>query len=116
MDALVRHPFEPRTYVRIGRGYVQPQSGLIEGRCQRRDEAALQITIEAFNLAFGASAVGSAGAGDKAIALRHRQQPSIPAMTAFAVGIALDHDGLGVVEQDFLRNPTKVLASLFDAT
>lgn len=37
-------------------------------------------------------------------------------MTAFTVGIALDHDGLGIVEQDFLRHSAEELARLFNTT
>lgn len=36
-------------------------------------------------------------------------------MTAVAVGIALNHDGLSVIEQDLLGDSTKVMAGLFDA-
>jgi len=37
-------------------------------------------------------------------------------MTAFTVGIALDHGGLGIVEQDFLRHFAEELARLFNTT
>lgn len=102
--------------MRVGRAHIQPQSCLVQGSRQRRDEAALQITIKAFHFAFSAGSVGSAGASNKTIILRHSQQLSIPPVTAFTVSIALDHDGLGIVEQNLLRDSAEVLAGLFDAT
>ncbi len=83
--------------MRVGRAHIQPQSCLVQGSRQRRDEAALQITIKAFHFAFSAGSVGSAGASNKTIILRHSQQLSIPPVTAFTVSIALDHDGLGIL-------------------
>jgi len=40
----------------------------------------------------------------------------IPAMTASTVGIALDHGGFDIVEQDFLTDCAEELARLFNTT
>ena len=58
----MRHALQPGTYVRIGRRDVQPQASLVQGSRQGRDEAVLQVAIEALNLALGAGSVGPAGA------------------------------------------------------
>src|SRR5690606_40088239 len=53
VQALICYLRQPPTDMGVGCRHIEPQAGLLQGRSQRYAEAALQIAVEAFDLALG---------------------------------------------------------------
>lgn len=115
MDALVRDLVQPLADMGIGGGGIEQQAGTVERGRQRRHEAALEVAVEALDLALGAGAVGTADAGPEVEGRGQVQQRRMPAVLAFAVGVALQDDGAGVVEEQVLRHAAEEDEGLADA-
>src|SRR5690606_32789666 len=97
--ALVGDVAQPRSDAPIGAGDIQGQAGATEGCGQGDDEAALQITVEAFHLALCASPIRTAHAWYEPVMFGQLEQLGVPAVLALTIDIALDDNRLGVVEQ-----------------
>ena len=108
MQPLIGHLREPATDVRVGCRHIEAQASLLEGRGQRDTKTALQVSVEAFDLALGLGAIRLAHTRGEAELLGDGQQPVVPAMLAGAVGIALGDDGARVVEQHVLGYAAEV--------
>src|SRR5690606_17978211 len=78
-------------------------------RAQGNEEAALQIAVEALDFALGTRSIGLAHPQLKTVLLCHLEHAGMPAMQLRPIGIALDNDRLGVVEQHLARYATEVL-------
>src|SRR3990167_7548657 len=108
VNTLVCDVVQPATDVGIGSRDVEHQARALECRRQRRDEALLEIAIEALDLALGLGAIRSTHARPEAELVGQREQVRMPAMLARAIGIALDDDGLGIIEQQLVRHSAEV--------
>ncbi len=108
MHPLMGDLIEPAADVGIGRRHVQDQSGALERGGQRRDEAALEVAVEALDLALGLGPVGATDPRAKAVLLGQRRQGRMPAMPAVTVGVALGNDGAGVIEQRLFGDAAKI--------
>src|SRR5690606_15092412 len=75
---------------------------------QRHTKAALQISVEAFDLALGLGAIWLAHTWGEAELLGDGHQPVVPPVVAGTVCITLNDDGPRVVEQHVLRHTAEV--------
>ena len=88
----------------VGSDDIELQTGLLEPRRQRHVERAAQIAVEAFNLAFGASAVWAAQFDDETAVLGVVEKSSMVAVLSRTIDIAFQDNGLHAVEQQALGN------------
>ena len=107
MNSRVRDGDQPLANASVGSGNIQYQPGLPESRGKGHDKAVLKVMVKPLNLALGLGAIGAADLGGKSILLGNVHQLWVPAMLAGAVDIALNDDGLGVVEQQLMRGPSE---------
>src|SRR6185437_5322408 len=108
VNARVRHFAQPATDMYVRGDRVELETRALERGRQRYQEAALEVTVEAFHLALRFRSIRSAQAQAEPELLGQGQQSGVPSMLALTVGVALDDDGLGVVEQDMARHATEV--------
>jgi hypothetical protein len=106
--ALMGHFIEPTANVRVGGRGVEQEARALE-RCREwSNEAALQVAVEAFDLALGARSIRSAQPRPEAVLLGECLQSRVPSMLACSIGIAIDDDRRGVVEEHLGRDAAEV--------
>lgn len=91
----------------VGGGGIDDQPAGPHPALQRHVEVVAQVAMEAFHLTLGASAIRTAQTLHEAVQLGHVQEIVVPAMLAFAVAVALDHNTLGIVVQDLSGHPAQ---------
>ena len=94
--------------VGVGGCHVERETGALEGGGERRNEAALEVAVEAFDLACGLRPIGPAGLGSKTELIGERGQCRMRPVLALAVGIGLDHDRASAMEKHLLGDATEV--------
>ena len=107
MDALMRDVMQPFADMGIGGGGIEHQASAVECGRQWGHEAALEVAVEALDFAFGTRPKRSANARSKIVGVGQIQQRGMPAVLAFAIGIAFEDDGSRIIEQELLRNATE---------
>src|SRR5690606_8856109 len=100
---------EPSQHFAISGLHIELQSGRTQCRVQRHQEAALQVAVEALDLALRASPIWLTHPQLKAILVSHLEHAGMPAMQLRPVGIALEDHRLGVIEQHLTRYTPEVL-------
>ena len=107
MRSCVRNRDQPLSNPCVGCGDIQYQPGLPEGCGKRHNKTVLEVMVKPLNLTLDLGAIGSADLGGKRLLLSDLHQLRVPAMLGGAVDVALNDDGLGVVEQQLMRRPAE---------
>ncbi|CZT26279.1 hypothetical protein PCPL58_p4091 (plasmid) [Pseudomonas cerasi] len=108
VNPLMSDFVEPLADMCVGRHHIQRQTRTLERSGQRGNETALQIPVEALNLALGLGTVRAADLGNKTKLIGQRSQSGMPTVLALPKSISLGDDGSGVIKQCLLGHAAKV--------
>src|SRR5438105_7465688 len=108
MNTRVRHALQPRSDMGVRGGHIELETGLRQSRCERHQEARLEVAVEALDLAFSLGSVRPAQPWPKAKLLSHGQKIPMEAMLADTIGVALDDHGGRVIKEHVRRDPAEV--------
>src|SRR5204862_3724283 len=82
MNTRVRHALQPRSDMGVRGGHIELETGLLQSRCERHQEARLEVAVEALDLAFSLGSVRPAQPWPKAKLLSYGQKIPMEAMLA----------------------------------
>lgn len=82
---------------------------------QRHAETGFEVMIESLHLAFGFCPIGAAQARAKAIGVCEIEHALVPAVLAFSICIAFNHNSAGVIKKHRLGHTTEVCESAAQA-
>jgi len=115
VQTLVSHFRLPAPDFGIGGDDVEAPSGLLEPGYQGNVEGAAQVAVEPFDLALGSRTVRAAQFDDEAAVFGRVEKSCVIAVLSRTIDIALQDDGLHVVEQQAFGNAAQRGKSLLMA-
>src|SRR2546423_9366360 len=105
MNTRVRVALQPRSDMCVRGGHIELETGLLQSRCERHQEARLEVPVQALALAFSLGSLRPAQPRPQAKLFSHVQKIPMEAMLADPIAVAPDDHGGRVIKEHMRRDP-----------